>query len=216
MAITVIEPPAGVILRAHDWHVGQPTRAITSAIDGGRQVAASGGDRWVARLDFRVVRAAAREEWRGFVADLRGRLRAMRVRVPSTLSAAAGGAGVTHSDGTTFSDGAPYATSYALVVAAAARARVITVDGVDVSAWRRGLVFDCGGYPHIVTGLVAATATQATVRIAPGLRVACAAGAGLSMQPVAAMSLTDDDSGRGAWSGEQFFDAGLDLVEVFP
>lgn len=216
MAITVIEPPAGVILRAHDWRISQPTRATTSAIDGGVQVASAGADRWTARLDWRVVGYAAREEWRGFVADLRGRLRAVRLTPPSTLSVTAAGDGVTFSDIAAFSDAARFQTSYLVDVAAPARARQIIVAGVDVSAFRRGMIFGVGDHAHMVSGVVSAGASRATVRIAPGLRVAAPAGTGLSLRPSVAMRLTDDAAGGASWTPERFMDAGLELVEVFP
>ncbi len=136
--------------------------------------------------------------WRAIEASLEGR--ANRVRIPlfdlwfRASDAAIGSGAVTHSDGTSFSDGALYVTDdlVGITVTGVQGQRTITVDFGDYGAvLQAGLYFGIGEHPYIAQA-VWWTGNVARIRCSPTLRADCT-GAPLRLRPTMIAGLTDDD-----------------------
>jgi len=158
--------------------------------------------------------------YRAILAALEGRANTVRVPLFDLYSRASdaeiGAGAVTHSDGTSFSDGALYLTDdlVGVTVTGVQGQRMITVDFGDYGQLlKAGLYFGLGDRPYIATG-VWWEGTVARIRHTPTLREDCTA-APLKLKPTMLCQLIDDDQGehpliRGRWTAPS-----LEFVEDF-
>lgn len=158
--------------------------------------------------------------YRALLAMFEGR--ANTVRIPlfdvwfAATDAQIGGGLVTHSDGTTFSDGALYLTDdlSGVTVTGLQGARTITADfGTYGRLLEAGLYFGMGDHPYIATG-VWWEGTVATIRFSPSLRVDYV-DAELRLRPVMIAGLPNDDTGDLMLKSMRYGAPALDLVERF-
>jgi len=148
--------------------------------------------------------------------------RANKVRIPlfdvwfAAKQRQIGGGLSTHSDGTTFSDGASYLTDDLanVLVTGTQGDRMITADFGDYGQLLQGgLYFGLGDYPYVATG-VWWEGTVARIRCSPTLRIDYA-GEPLKLKPVMIAGLPDDDNGQLSLRRQRWGSATLDLVERF-
>lgn len=176
------------------------TQGLSSSLDRTVQVQAAIRPPFTVTMEFDELTNGEVLAWRAIMALLEGR--ANTVRLPLfdlwlRASDMAIGAGlVSHSDGTSFSDGARYSTSdlIGVTVTGVQGQRNITADfGTYGQLLEAGQYFGLGDEPYICTGITWA-GSVATIRCAPTLRRAYTAAA-LKLKPTMIGRLTSDDGG---------------------
>lgn len=158
--------------------------------------------------------------WRAAEAMFEGRANICRVPLFDlwfrATDAAIGAGRVTHSDGTSFSDGALYYTAGlgGVTVTGVQGQRNITVDfGQFGQVLQAGMYFGIGEHPYIAQG-VWWEGGVATIRCSPTLRTAYAA-VPLTLRPTMLAGLKDDDGASLELTRARYGQPTLDLVERF-
>lgn len=172
------------------------------------------------QLDFGNLFGDEVLAWRAMEGLFEGRANICRVPLfdlwfqPDEVQIRAGA--VTHSDGTSFSDGARYLTGdlSGVTVTALQGDRMISVDFGDYGQiLQGGLYFGIGERPYLATG-VWWNGNVATIRTSPTMRHNYA-GEAVKLRPTMLVGLVDDDAADLALVRARYGTAVLDLVERF-
>ena len=146
-----------------DWQIDWRGNAGQTGVTGAGQVVFSNQPRWIGRPDFATFRRDRIRSWRGVIAQARGRYNAFRVKMRDPLrpswaemgSAYTGGL-ITHSDGTTFSDGSGYTQGITspILASAAAGATSLQINGDYLGNFiSSGHIFSINDWPYQATGI---------------------------------------------------------------
>lgn len=203
---TIIDFPARYLgLAVLDLQINVRGKGGNPGVTGTGQVTYGNQPRWEGKLDTRTLHSQFVLAWRVILDRVRGRVNVLRVRLgdpfkPSLyeIGALGAGAGITHSDGATFSDGAGYAQSITapILAAAAAGANQISCDASYVgNALDGGMFFSIDDWLYRATG-VEGTGTSAVVTFEPPLRRSALAGEEINLDAVALFTLASDGEGR--------------------
>lgn len=222
-------------LRVHDWQIDIRGRSAGESLAGGAQVVIGAAPRWRAQLSFRTFERMRARRWRAFMARVRGRTNLVRLDCadPYRLSLVeiglTGGhistlasAGVTHSNGATFSNGAGYALRPRLpildntgagVYAALAGASKIKVNGNACSdALLPGQMVSIRDFAYAVKS-VTGTGTSMLIGLEPPLRQNIPAGSELDLNARTICFLAGDLEGAMAVDEQSFVQTKLELIE---
>lgn len=191
------------------------------SLSGFRQAIASPAAVWAIKYDLMRVTQSGRLPWRALAAQIEGRATPIVLPVYDReqlrpLAALASG-GVTHSDGSSLSDGSLYRGGRVQVIAAAAAvagAATLDVERIASGTLRPGMHFSIGLRLYRIKSVLSASGAMATLGIWPTLREAVLAGAELEFdEPVCKVRLADDggldltlDTGRHALPSVSFIE----------
>lgn len=158
--------------------------------------------------------------WRAMMGLFEGRTNSVRIPLFDLWfranDAAIGAGRVTHSDGTSFSDGAQYLTDdlVGIVANGAQGDRSIEVDfGAYGELIEAGLYFGLGEHPYIARR-VSWSGSKATIETTPTLRTTYVDEA-VKLRPTIIVGLVDDDQGELALKTGRYGAPSLELVERF-
>lgn len=167
--------PAAFGLRICDWQIEVQGQSAGEGVSGDGQVVYGNQPRWVAELQFVPGFAGTVVPWRVIMAQVRGRINVLRLRLRDPYRPRLSDTGlildgtVTHSDGTAFGDGTGYGQGIAapVMAAAAAGATTILVDGgylgnIDVV----GRMISIDDWAYLVVGMEGSgSATALTIEM---------------------------------------------------
>lgn len=197
----------GAITR--DWMIDVRGQSGSESVKGNGQVVYGSQPRWVATLDFSLMKRNRVMVWQAIVAKMRGRVNLLRINIcdpfqPTdaevglTVSEAAlAESGIPHSDDAFFDDDAGYTQSPTLPgVAAALGATSITLDATPINdALQPGHLFSVSDWLYRVTG-ISGTEAARVYEFEPPLRRAMVATDVLDLRPSVIVAFDSDAEGR--------------------
>lgn len=205
-----------------DWHLDVRGRAAAESVDGSGQVVYGLQPRWTAEL---VIPLAGRDRiltWRALAAQMRGRVNLLRLCLcdpyAPTIRAMTGeaGTGLTHSDGTGFSDGTHYQSVPVITLAAplAAGTETFTINGAEAAnLLTAGQFISIDDWLYMVRA-IEGTGGATQITIEPPLRRAAVAGNEIRLKAQAIMAFVSDAEAKAALgSAGRIGEAKLQMVE---
>jgi hypothetical protein len=199
---------------------------------GKSQVVGTDAGFWVATLSNFIVRTPEQiREWRGLIADLQGGLNDLVIgafdcrQAPRVAGRPPVIGGITHSDGSLFSDKSGYRQSTIKVVAArdaAVRATSLRINVQEAGKLERGMYFTIWSLVagvmlprmYMLTKTPEVSGSAATIQFLPPLRVAVKEGDEVDFaDPKLAMNLASDDGGDLDIRMRRFSSPSLELQE---
>jgi hypothetical protein len=211
--------PALLTPRSIEFMFDSRSRSSGPTLTGVEQVVGSSGGLWRARLvSIPVVSAEKRKTWRAIEAQSQGRAGVFLVPVFNIDNPGLVIGGITHSDGSTFSDDTGYSQSEVIAdfaSAAALRATEITLTVLGGTI-QPGHYFTVGeGRLHVIGSLVEQDGDDFTVNIWPPLREAAAEAAPAEFcNPTCRMRLASDDGMRAEFEFGRHTFPTVDFIEA--
>jgi hypothetical protein len=211
--------PALLTPRSIEFMFDSRSRSGGPTLTGVEQIVGSSGGLWRARLvSIPVVSDVKRKVWRALEAQIQGRTNEVLVPVFNIDNPGLVIGGITHSDGSTFSDDTGYSQSEVTAEfssAAALRATEITLT-VTNGTIEPGHYFSVGlGRLYTVAALVSEAGSNVTVNIWPPLREAALQGAPAEFcNPTCRMRLASDDGMKAEFELGRFASPSVDFVEA--
>lgn len=192
-----------------DWMIDVRGRSGAENTNGNGQVVYGSQPRWVATLEFPLMKRDRVLVWQAMLGKMRGRVNLLRICVcdpyqPTYTEAgldadaiAAMLAGIPHSDTAYFGDGAGYTQGPTLAgVAAAAGAVTFTIDATPVNdALQPGQMFSVDDWLYRVTGISGSAAAR-VYEFEPPLRQAMTTADIINLRPQVIVAFDSDGEGR--------------------
>lgn len=225
MERTIIEFDAAFFwMTAFEWQIDVRGKAGSQGITGTGQVVYGAQPRWVAPLDFDTFDRSRILPWRSILAQVRGRVHALRVHVQDPLRPSFRDIGystqdaqlvnqglVPFDDDELFDDGTGFTQEVATTVTATAAVGATSLT-FDIDAL--GDTFDGGHMFSINDWLYQAVSVEdGTVTFEPPLRRAVIAGDEINLNPTALMVLEGDLEGASRITPNNIASPSLKLVE---
>lgn len=205
--------------RSIEFMFDSRSRSGGPSLTGVEQITASSGGLWRARLvSLPVVSTEKRKVWRALEAQLQGRTNEVLVPVFNIDNPGLLIGGVTHSDGSLFSDDTGYSQSEVtaeFASAAALRATQITLTVLGGTI-EPGHYFSVGqGRLYVIGSLVEQDGDDFTVNIWPPLRESADESASAEFcNPFCRMRLASDDGMRAEFEFGRFAFPTVDFIEA--
>lgn len=206
MERTVIDFPCelfGAVTR--DWHIDVRGRSGNESISGNGQVVYGSQPRWVASLDFNLIKRNRVLVWQAMIAKMRGRVNLLRICVCDPFQPtdkeigleAAPEDGIPHSDESFFDDDVGYSQGPVMAgVSAAIGASTITLNATQISdALQPGNFFSVDDWLYRVTG-ISGTMAARTYEFEPPLRRAMLVTDNIDLRPHVIVAFDSDAEGR--------------------
>lgn len=206
----IVDWPPNLVPTNIDIRPPSKTMGLTTSLSGFSQASPAIRPPFTVSLEFEDLHGTEVLAYRAMLAALEGR--ANQIRIPlfdlwfAARDAQIGAGGVTHSDGSSFSDGSLYTTDdiSGVLVTAEQGTRYLTADfGEYGQLLQAGLYFGLGENPYMATQ-VSWDGSVATIRCSPTLRLDYE-DEPLRLRPVMIGRLPEDDTGshplqRGRWT----------------
>lgn len=193
----------GAITR--DWMIDVRGKAGADNVNGNGQVVYGSQPRWVATLEFNLMKRNRVLVWQALIAKMRGRVNLLRVCVcdpfqPTDVEIGFEGVpsiGIPHSDESYFDDDVGYTQGPTLPgVSAAIGATSITVDASPIGdALQPGHLFSINDWLYRVTG-ISGTESARVYEFEPPLRRAMLATDTIDLRPHVIVAFDGDAEGR--------------------
>jgi hypothetical protein len=192
-----------------DWFIDVRGRSGGDNINGNGQVVYGSQPRWVATLDFNLIKRNRVLVWQAMMAKMRGRVNLLRICVCDPFQPTNGEigltasyiaeieAGIPHSDDAYFDDDAGYTQGPTLAgVATATGATSITVNATPINdALQPGHFFSVDDWLYRVTG-ISGTMASRTYEFEPPLRRAVTLVSVINLRPQVIVAFDSDAEGR--------------------